>query len=112
MNKADLKRNLEAELLKIQKQNKIYGVGETRYDLMIKDVLNYIENSISKEVIEEKIEKATNEYKYILDNIDRKTSHIKDEHKIRETYAEFGIKRGRLEILEELFKEVRNNENR
>lgn len=42
--KRNLKRSLEAELLKIERQDKIYGVGETRYDLMIRDVLNYIEN--------------------------------------------------------------------
>lgn len=54
MNKSNLRRSLEAELLKIERQDKkIYGVGETRYDLMIKDVLNYIDNSIPKEVIEE-----------------------------------------------------------
>lgn len=56
MHKADLKRSLEAELLKIERQDKkIYGVGETRYDLMIRDVLTYIDNSISKEVIVDKI---------------------------------------------------------
>lgn len=77
-------------------------VSFTQVEKAIKTVLNHIENSISKEVIEEKIEKATEEYKYFLDNIDRKTSHMKDEHKIRATYAEFGVKRGKLEILQEL----------
>ncbi len=69
---------------------------------ILETVLNHIKNSISKEVIEEKVEKATEEYNYFLDNIDRKTSHMKDEHKIRATYAEFGVKRGRLEVLQEL----------
>lgn len=57
MNKADLKRNLEAELLKIERQNRSWSTGETRYDRMIEDVLIYIDNSISKEVIEQEIEK-------------------------------------------------------
>lgn len=56
MNKADLKRNLEAELLKIERQNRSWSTGETRYDRMIEDVLRYVDNSISKEVIENKIE--------------------------------------------------------
>lgn len=58
MNRERLIRNLKYELNKIENQeNKIYSTGETRYDLMIKDILNYIEtNSISKEVIEKKIE--------------------------------------------------------
>lgn len=66
MKKSNLKRSLEAELLKIEKQDKIYGVGETRYDLMIKDVLNYIENSIPKKKVEEKIEetKLNKNHKY------------------------------------------------
>lgn len=52
MSKTDLKRSLEAELLKIERQDKkIYSTGETRYDLMIRDVLNYIDNSIPKEVV-------------------------------------------------------------
>ena len=58
MSKNDLIKNLKAELYKIEKQNKVYGVGETRYDLMIKDVLNYINNSIPKQYIQEKIEES------------------------------------------------------
>lgn len=53
MSKNDLIKNLKVELYKIEKQNKVYGVGETRYDLMIKDVLNYINNSIPKHIIQD-----------------------------------------------------------
>ncbi len=71
MNKERLIRNLEAELLKIERQDKIYGVGETRYDLMIKDVLNYIENSIPKEVVKENLESTQSEYIKALSKINR-----------------------------------------
>lgn len=65
MSRADLKRNLEAELLKIERQNRSWSTGETRYDRMIEDVLRYIDNSISKEVIENKIEENKKEYRKI-----------------------------------------------
>ncbi len=55
MKKEDLIRNLKAELSKLQETKKTYDTFETRYDLMIKDVLNYIENSIPKKKIEDKI---------------------------------------------------------
>lgn len=52
MKKEDLIRNLENELEKFK--NKHYDTGETRVDLMIYDVLNYIKNeSISREEIDE-----------------------------------------------------------
>lgn len=75
MKKEDLIRNLKLELSKIEKENKTYFTGETRYDLMIKDVLNYIENSIPKKAIENKIKKYKKEYEEILSeygNIDTK----------------------------------------
>lgn len=91
MNKADLKRSLEAELLKIERQeNKIYGVGETRYDLMIKDVLNYIDNSISKKVIKEKIEE--NRKKYLTKGEDIQNM----------SGATFNYYQGKVDILQEL----------
>lgn len=63
MNKADLKRNLKAELLKIERQNRTWSTGETRYDRMIEDVLRYVDNSISKEVIENKLNYWNNRLK-------------------------------------------------
>lgn len=64
-----------------------------------------LENSISKDTIKDKRETAYKEYMHILNKIDRKIAHMKDEYKIRDTYAEFGNKRGRLEILAELLEE-------
>lgn len=91
----------ENEILKQEKRSRIIGkYGEIEVHDLIKQTLS--KDFISKEVIKEKKEKATEEYKYILDNIDKKTSHMKDEHKIRGTYAEFGVKRGKLEALQEL----------
>lgn len=89
MNKERLIRNLEAELQKIERQDRVYGVGETRYDLMIKDVLNYIENSIPKLTIEEKLKEIE------LPNIivgGRKNSKT----------LEYGKKLGRINAYQEL----------
>lgn len=52
MNKSDLIRNLENELEKVK--DKYYDTGETRIDLMICDVLDYIKNkSLSRQEIEQ-----------------------------------------------------------
>ena len=68
MKKDDLIRNLKAELLKLERQNTTYGTGETRYDLMIKDVLNYIENSIPKKKLENKIKELNGKGNYRTKN--------------------------------------------
>lgn len=69
MKKEDLIRNLKVELSKLEETKKTYDTFETRYDLMIKDVLNYVENSTPNEKIESKIEELKNE-KYILSSRD------------------------------------------
>ena len=66
MKKEDLIRNLKAELTKLEETKKTYDTFETRYDLMIEDVLDYIENSISKKKIEDKKNKIHKEYINIL----------------------------------------------
>lgn len=68
----------------------------------IETVLQELDNNISKDKVKEEKEIAQKEYQKILNSIDRKISHTKDEHKIRSIYADFGVKRGRLEMLQEL----------
>ena len=71
----------------------------------IETVLQELDNSISKDQVKEKLEIAKKEYQKNLNSIDRKISHTKDEHKIRSIYADFGVKRGRLKMLEELLED-------
>ena len=73
MKKKDLIRNLKAELSKLEETKKTYDTFETRYDLMIEDVLDYIENSMPKEIIIQKINERKfelqQEYKDFEDDI-------------------------------------------
>lgn len=55
MKKEDLIRNLKAELLKLEESKKTYDTFETRYDIMIKDVLDYVEDSTPNEIIRAEI---------------------------------------------------------
>lgn len=65
--------------------------------------------TIQECILKDTVKKLLNEYivKYhnYLDGMERKLSHLQDEHKIRATYAEFGVLKGKTEILQELLKE-------
>ena len=60
---------------------------------------------IPKEEIKKLYKKYNDEYTDILNKINIKVAHMKDEHKIRATYAEFGVAIGKTEALEELLGE-------
>ncbi len=92
MNRERLIRNLEAELLKIERQDRIYGVGETRYDLMIKDVLNYIENSIPKQLVKDRTEELKKEYEEALKENSTKAFILKCQIEILKELLEGKIK--------------------
>lgn len=71
----------------------------------IDTVLKALDNSISKDELQKTFTKHTEEYHKYLDGMERKLSHLKDDHKIRATYAEFGVLKGKVEVLKELLGE-------
>lgn len=71
----------------------------------IDTIIKELDNSISKDDVRKKMDEYVGKYHNYLDGMEKKLSHLQDEHKIRATYAEFGVLKGKTEILQELLKE-------
>lgn len=90
--------------IKLNATTKFDFFGDKQY-IALEHLLQAYKDSTPNSKIEEEIEKSKEEYNNILNSIDNKVSHMKDQHKIRATYAEFGFKKGKLDALQELLEE-------